>query len=197
MCTHTHTHTHAPLCEPVSGRPWTLPTCSPKKQTSVVWTCAVWWKCIKIYKTAVECANLNTISCRRAFIRYISISNSILSKKACRATRCIKSDIPMTFNALQMKNTSAGAPPHWGTSKWVWVKTNYNEWIHFSVFSPHTVWLLFNSPLTFCTLLLIHGTKAGREKSGQRQVDELFSEVPCCRKGKVLHKSYTWRGRKI
>lgn len=34
-----------------------------------------------------------------------------------------------------------------------------------------------------CTLLLIHGTNAARERNGQREVDELFSDVPFWKEG--------------
>lgn len=108
MCTHTHPHTpaHAPLCAPVSARPGTFWICYPG-QTSEAFISLNVFAVETIYETAtVECANFIKISHHRAIIRYINIRNLIPSNKDCTASLCMKSDILMTFNPLQMKNTS-------------------------------------------------------------------------------------------
>lgn len=119
-CVPTHTHTHPPthhcVRQSLQGQGH-FGFATQEKETSEAFKSLNVFAVEKIYETAtVECANFIKISHHRAIIRYINISNLIPSNKDCRGTLCMKSDILMTFNPLQMKNTRTGAPPSWGTS---------------------------------------------------------------------------------
>lgn len=109
MYPHTPTHPSVHQSEAMDA----LKLLPRKKEKSVVFIGLNLFGVKKIYKTATaECVNLNKITRQRAFIRYIIISNLILSNKGCEVTLCTKSDISTTFKPPQMKNTCAGAPPY-------------------------------------------------------------------------------------